>query len=89
LHGRAAPVSRECPRAPQADAWQSYAVYVEQDIDGTIYPARLCRVALKRSGKRLSNIGISCRSVRTTRHSQLDLKAVQEFQQIVVGPEAG
>ena len=56
---------------------------------GTIYLARLCRVALERNYKRLRNKEVSCRSIRATRHSQRDLQAVQELQQIVVRPEAG
>ncbi len=42
-----------------------------------------------RDGKRLRNKEISCGNTRATRHSQRDLQAVQEFQQIVIGPEAG
>ena len=38
-------------------------------------------------GKSLRNKEISRRSTRATRHSQRDLQAVQELQQIVVGPE--
>jgi len=42
-----------------------------------------------RNGKCLRNKGISCRNARGTRHSRLDLQAVQELQQMVAGPEAG
>jgi integrase len=42
-----------------------------------------------RDSKRLRNKEISCRNTLATRHSQRDLQAVQEFQQIVIGPEAG
>jgi hypothetical protein len=42
-----------------------------------------------RNGKRLRNKGISCRNAQATRHSRLDLQAVQELQQVVAGPEAG
>jgi hypothetical protein len=65
------------------------ADYVLIDIVGTIYPTGLCRVALTIDRKYLRNKEIFRRSARATRHSQLDLQAVQEFQQIVVGPEAG
>jgi hypothetical protein len=40
-------------------------------------------------GKYLRNKEIFRRNARATRHSQLDLQAVQELQQVVVGPEAG
>jgi hypothetical protein len=40
-------------------------------------------------GKYLRNKDVFRRNARATRHSQLDLQAVQELQQIVVGPEAG
>ncbi|CDX52789.1 hypothetical protein MPL3365_170093 [Mesorhizobium plurifarium] len=42
-----------------------------------------------RNGKRLRNKEIFRRDARATRHSQLELQAVQELQQIVVGPESG
>ncbi|MFD1985524.1 tyrosine-type recombinase/integrase [Mesorhizobium newzealandense] len=42
-----------------------------------------------RNGKYRRNRDISCRNARHTRHSRLDLQAVQELQQIVVGPESG
>jgi hypothetical protein len=65
------------------------ADYVLIDIVGTIYPTGLCRVASDPDGKHLRNKDIFRRNARATRHSQLDLQAVQELQQIVVGPEAG
>ena len=42
-----------------------------------------------RNGKCLRNREISCRNARATRHSQLDLQAVQEPEQMVVGPKTG
>ena len=45
--------------------------------------------SLDRNYKRLRNKEIFRRSTRATRHSQRDLEAVQELQQIVVGPKAG
>lgn len=42
-----------------------------------------------RNGKSLRNKEISCRNARAARHSQLDLQAVQEPEQMVIGPEAG
>jgi site-specific recombinase XerD len=52
-------------------------------------PSLIMSGSFDRNGKRLKNRNISCRNARATRHSQRGLQAVQEFQQIVIGPEAG
>ena len=52
-------------------------------------PYRIMSSSSDHDGKYLRNKEIFRRNIRTTRHNQLDLQAVQELQQIVVGPEAG
>jgi integrase/recombinase XerD len=52
-------------------------------------PHRTMSSSCDHNGKYLMKKVIFRRNTRATRHSQLDLQAVQEFQQVVVGPEAG
>jgi integrase len=52
-------------------------------------PCRIMSSSSDHDGKYLSNKEIFRRNTRATRHSQIDLQAAQELQQIVVGAEAG